>query len=102
VNDVVAGGIVGASIAIICYGGWFTLYEDRKIKARGWLIGAAGFGLQLTVDVLKHEKTAASINAVGLAFALYGWWNNGGGDGMRRRFKAWVGSLGPRTAPQGA
>ncbi len=92
--------IMGCGIMVI--GCAHLLHVDNRIKARGHLYMAAAFVVCMLGSVLLHSPLIASLDAAGVAWSLWLWWNNGGGDGMKRRFKAWTESLGRRTAPQGA
>lgn len=98
---VVATGI-GVSMLVMGYGLWLTQYVDIKIRTRGYLVMASGYGVQTVMNILLHSPVAAALTASGSALFLWLWWNNGGGDGMKRRFRAWTESLGRRTVPQGA
>lgn len=95
-NEIVVTGVgTCAGILLIGAGIWHVIYcVDRKLKTRGLLIAAAGAGVNLVTAVLLKSWIAAGFDAVSLAIALYSWWNNGGGDGMKRRLKKWAESFG--------
>lgn len=82
--------------------GWLLLqYADRKLRARGCLWVSAG-ELVLTVRTLLAGNTVmASVYAGFVAVLLWMWWNNGGGDGMKKLLKKASGYLGfgPQAAP---
>jgi hypothetical protein len=50
------------------------------------------------------NTVAACISAIAAAYTAWRWWNGGGGDGTRRRLRAWVRRFRGvrRTAPAGA
>jgi len=80
------GGTV-LTVAFTIWGAWFTLHVDPKIKARGYLLMAAGGAANTVQCLLVGPRTLAYVMAGVTAFHLYMWWNNGGGDGMRKAWK---------------
>lgn len=81
---------------------WHAMHVDRKIKARGFLIMSAGYGVMaMTYALIDYREGACVLAGMGALF-LYSWWNNGGGDGMRRSFKSWTARFSAKVAPQGA
>lgn len=54
----------------------------------GWLATANGF--YLTADVLARDRFWAAVNGGAAVWAAWAWWHSGGGDGTRRRLKAWA------------
>lgn len=89
--------------ALIGLGVGFMRYRDQKLKARGVLYVAIGFTAKAISNFLAHEPIWASIDAGLVAWFLWVWWNNGGGDGMRRAFKkAWSKVIDCAPAPQAA
>lgn len=97
---IVVGGL---AITTTCYarGLWLLAYVDSKLKQRGRLLLICGSGAQTVACVVTGSSVAAAVNAAVGAWFLYDWWNNGGGDGMKRRMKKMAGYLGfgPQAAP---
>jgi len=58
--------------------------------------------MHLAASLLVDSRLWSYVSAAMMVWCLYDWWDNGGGDGMKRRLKAWAQAFGPRTAPQGA
>ena len=58
--------------------------EDRDKVFSFW--SAIGFVFLMIGAVLAHSFLAYMDAAI-LAFHIYRWWNNGGGDGMKTRIK---------------
>lgn len=95
----VVGFVVG--VPWILYGFWLVTHADRKIQNRGLLSLLFGYGVLLVMCVLVRDMIGASCSAAVMAFCLYVWWNNGGGDGMKRRLRSWAryfGMAAPQTA----
>lgn len=86
-NDTV---IVITSVTLGCplsmWGTWLATHADRKLKARGYLIAAAGAAVLATGSALAGYPVTAALETGMGTYWLYMWWNNGGGDGMRRLF----------------
>jgi hypothetical protein len=81
----------------------FVMHVDRRLRARGWALMAGGYAMQTLPSVWAGETEPAAIDAALTAFFLWQWWNNGGGDGMRRIWKRAKARLTmPRLAPQAA
>jgi hypothetical protein len=100
--------VVGTLVLAIGMGGTLTAlrwagYVDRRLRARGWLLAAVGHGVQGLGYILMGIAVMPMVMAAMGGYCLYEWWNNGGGDGMKRRLKKAAGYLGfgPGPAPQG-
>jgi hypothetical protein len=95
---------LAVSAPLYVVGACLWMRVDTKIRQRGRLLMAAGAGVQVLVCTLTNDDVLASLNTATLAWHLYEWWNNGGGDGTKRRLKKVAGYLGfgPQAAPQGA
>lgn len=89
----IAAGFVAHFRACFCF-----VLRDSKLRAHGFWLLAAGFGLRLISDLLTHDTLWAYINTALTAVALWYWWKNGGDDGVKRR----LAKLLPRAAPQSA
>lgn len=98
--------IIFCCVAVLCVGRavLLVLHVDKKIQNQGLVWIAAASGVMAVAGVLDNNSVAAGINAATSAFALWQWWNNGGGDGMKKLLKKAAGYLGfgPQAAPQGA
>lgn len=83
--------IIGIGTSVGCAaafaGAYLTSYADVRIRGRGYLLTAAGAGVLTLACALTGAMVGAAINAASAAMALWFWWNNGGGDGMRRAWK---------------
>jgi hypothetical protein len=74
----------------------------RGFHGRSLILIALGNGLSLLHLVLTDGRPVyAAVNAAALAWALWLWWNGGGGDGTRRRLRRLAGRFQGvrRTAP---
>jgi hypothetical protein len=73
----------------------------RYSAALAW--NSAGTGLHLIGVVIRDELFYAVMDAGVFAWCLWHWWNNGGGDGTRRRLRHWARKFQGtrRTAPAG-
>lgn len=79
---------------------YYVRYTDRRLQARAYLMGVAFNGILGLGCVLRGEHLGAALNAALTAWHLYNWWNNGGGDGLRRLLKK-IRTFGAgRLAPQ--
>ena len=99
VNSIIMAAL---SVVVIMAGFFLTLHADRKLSVQGHLVMAAGYGMQVVGNLLYSEtRMFVAIPAALMAWSLYQWWNNGGGDGLKRRLKSWAQSFGgasPQTA----
>lgn len=93
---------ISVSALLMGVGTFYVSHVDRRLKARGMLLFAAGSGVQVVMCLLRHQPETAAVNAGTMAISLWFWWNNGGGDGMKRRLKSWSQSVGWNVSPQGA
>lgn len=91
-----AGGLAGATFAAL-----FLRRISLTTASALWAI--SNFLLGLTF-VLGGKPGWACWCAGVTALCAWQWWNNGGGDGTRRRLKSWARRFQGvrRTAPQGA
>lgn len=92
------------SMMMIVRGSTLLRHRDDKLKSLGYAFAALGFAGQTVLAVVDHNSFGAVWNSAFLAWCLYGWWNGGGGDGLKRRLKklsSYFG-LGPRLAGQPA
>lgn len=93
--------IVGIVVSVPCSvtGVCLAMHADKKIRQYGLLFLAGGSATQTVMNALLHNTFPAAWNAGITAVALWLWWTRGGGDGLKRRFKAWADSLGrsPQT-----
>lgn len=101
-NEMVVSSISTMSgIVLLAYGllqGW---HVDRRLRQRGFLIATGGSGIMLVTSLLLGSTAIAAIHAAGIALWLWCWWNNGGGDGLRRLGRKLCNSLtGTTPAPQ--
>lgn len=92
--------LLWVGVGLLLAGFVVSMYRDHRIHVWGHLYRGVAFFLLMCSAVMKHNHMGAAWAAVFAAWHFYDWWNNGGGDGMKRRFRAWAGSLG-RWAPQG-
>lgn len=100
---IVAVGM-SASMPLLWVAVWFALHVDRKLKQRACLFAAAGAAVQTVMCMLLDNLPMACLDAAGVAWFLYLWWNTGGGDGLKRRLKSLSGYLGfgRSAAPEAA
>lgn len=94
-----------AGAALVLGGLFLTFYRDHKISRQGDLIAAVGYLGVGMAAMIAGKPLGSAICAALAAYFLWHWWNGGGGDGLKRRFKTvktWAASFGPKTAPQGA
>lgn len=97
---IVTGSVV--TVAFFGVGVAHTLHVDQKIRLRGVLWFTAALFTQMIMSILLHHMFNAAFHAAGIAFLLWGWWNKGGGDGLKRRMKSWTSSLRRTFVPQAA
>lgn len=97
---IVAGSLT--STVFLISGLRYGMCVDRRLKARGLLLVSVGEGAQVVMNILLDNMVGASIMAAVTAIGLWVWWNNGGGDGMRKKLKSLKGYFGFRLALQGA
>jgi hypothetical protein len=91
------------TVPLMIIGFLFVMRTDRRLKARGFALLAWAYVAQFIASVLEGEPTVACIDAALVAFFTWHWWNNGGGDGMRRAWKKFTSRISlSRLAPQTA
>lgn len=93
-------------VACACYGRAVLLimHVDKKVQVRGLLWVAIAAGVMMVASVLDGSSFGGAVNAATAAFALWQWWDRGGGDGMKKLLKKAAGYLGfgPQAAPSAA
>lgn len=82
------------SLPVILAGGVCGLFVDHRLHLRGFLLNAVGFFMASVSMALYHHLLVSVILAAVSARYFHDWWNSGGGDGMKRRFRSWADSLG--------
>lgn len=88
----------GLGLGVSAYGVLLFFHIDRKLRQRGCLVAASGSAITLTGSAVTGLTPIAAVNAAACAVWLWLWWNNGGGDGLRRLGRSIRDSLTP--APQ--
>lgn len=80
-----------------------TLHSAFRRHAMALAWTSVGTALHLVGVVIRDDLFHAVLDAGALAWCLWLWWNDGGGDGTRRRLRHWVRTFQGtrRTAPAG-
>ncbi|MDI9836230.1 hypothetical protein [Streptomyces sp. KAU_LT] len=87
---------------LACVGASFLCTARDRPHGYAWVV--AGLLLHLVGAVAEGLRFLAAADAAVLALSLWSWWNNGGGDGTRRRLRQWARRFQGvrRTAPASA
>lgn len=89
-SAVVAALAMSGGLVLIVRGFLLTRHVDRKLKARGVLTMACGYGMQMAGFIIADYPVWASAEAAFMALCLHDWWNSGGGDGLKRKLRKLV------------
>lgn len=90
--------------AVIAVAGVTAFYAGRITAVQGSGIAAVACLPAVAAAAVEGATTVASALAALGAVNAWLWWSGGGGDGTRRRLKAWASQFRGvrRTAPQSA
>jgi hypothetical protein len=99
-REALAIGLIISGLLLIAVS---ALYTGRSSKGTALGLIACGTGCMTVASAMMDNLLGGVLNAGVTAFALYHWWNNGGGDGTRRRVRRWARTFQGvrRTAPVG-
>jgi hypothetical protein len=94
---IITFGCLSTVVSLLFLAGRITVRQYA-----GWI--AVTYVIPTVLCIVAGWTTVLYLDAGCLALFVWLWWNSGGGDGPRRRWKRWVRRFQGvrRTAPQGA
>lgn len=86
-------------IGVLC-----TILVPGTSRKQLYKYAAFTYGVQVPINLMLGQMTAASLILAATAYWTYQWWRHGGDDDTKRRLKKWGRAFTPvrRTAPQAA